>query len=134
MAALRHEPAALAQRRAAEAWYLTQLADIPALLFTAPPNRDTSGALRLPVRLDPKVARTLAAYGVARSYPRTLDAYPPIREAMVGAPVPIPGSRELADCVHTLPTHALLNDAMRARLIRELRALLGAASGASAAP
>ncbi len=122
--ALRDEPAALRERQTAEAWYRDMLRDRPALLFEMPPNHASSGALRFPVRLDPAIGRLLAPYGVARSYPRTLDAYPPIRAAMAGEAPPLPGARELAACTHTLPTHHLLSPAVRERLVRELRRAL----------
>jgi dTDP-4-amino-4,6-dideoxygalactose transaminase len=128
--ALRDEPAALRTRQAVEAWYRDTLRDRPALLFQVPPNHATSGALRFPVRLDLAVGRILAPYGVARSYPRTLDAYAPIRAAMASAAPPLPGARALAACVHTLPTHHLLSPAVREHLVRDLRRALDTPEGA----
>ncbi len=117
--ALRAEPRDLAQRREVEAWYVTQLTQhAPQLLFHTLSGMQ-SGALRFPVRLAPEHARSLAPFGVARSYPRTLDAYPEIAGQLLGRE-PTPGATELARAVHTLPTHGLLRRADRARMMDAL--------------
>lgn len=121
-AALNAEPLVVAARRAVEAWYEQVLADRPQLLFAPPLEPAHRGALRFPVRLSPLAAAPLARYGVARSYPRTLDAYPPLRERMPATLPPCPGAAQLAATTHTLPTHTRASLATREHLVRALRA------------
>lgn len=121
-AALNAEPSVVAARRAVEAWYEQGLADRPQLLFAPPLEPAHRGALRFPVRLSPLAAAPLARYGVARSYPRTLDAYPPLRERMPATLPPCPGAAQLAATTHTLPTHARASLATREHLVQALRA------------
>jgi dTDP-4-amino-4,6-dideoxygalactose transaminase len=117
--ALRDEPTVLAGRQAAEQSYHDALDDVPELLCTRH-LEGTSGALRCPARLPAQLGAELAAFGVARSYPRTLAAYPEIAAGIRGERV-WPGAAELAARMHTLPTHALLNQSRREELIRRLR-------------
>lgn len=107
------------RRRGVERWYRQQLESRPELLVapSAEPNAD--GALRLPVRLDPDVGATLRRFGVARSYPRTLADYGEVTSALIGTP-DLPGSRELAAQLHTLPTHELAPLSLRKRLVARL--------------
>lgn len=121
--AFQAESQALQQRRAAAQHYAHALADRDELLFAPPLDAANSGALRFPIRLSREAAHALAPYGVVRSYPRLLDAYPPIRDRMVGEREPLPGASLLSETVHTLPTHALMSSATRERLIDRLRAL-----------
>lgn len=125
--ALANEPAALQDRRVIEAWYVTQLTNIaPALLCTTSPDM-RSGALRFPVRVPPAhveaFTRELARWGVVRSYPRTLDAYPEIVSHLRGAE-PTPGAKELAERLFTLPTHGVLQPADREALLVALRDIM----------
>jgi perosamine synthetase len=116
--ALEAEPAALAGRRAAEAAYHEALSEQPGVLCARHPEGE-SGALRCPVRLDTAVAAPLAAFGVVRSYPRTLAAYPEIAAVVTGRR-DWPGARALAARLHTLPTHARLGAAERVALLARL--------------
>jgi dTDP-4-amino-4,6-dideoxygalactose transaminase len=82
--------------------------------------RSTTGALRFPVRVNGRLAATLASLGVCRLYPRTLEAYPPIREAMAVGPGDFPGATLLAAELHTLPTHPLLSQSEARRIVEVL--------------
>jgi perosamine synthetase len=117
--ALDAEPRVLAARRAAEVAYHEALGDTPGLLCARHPDGE-SGALRCPVRLEPGRAAGFEAWGVARSYPRTLAAYPDIAAVTAGRTA-WPGAEALAAQLHTLPTHALMDKRMRTELIARLR-------------
>lgn len=109
------EASSLRERRAAEAEYDEALREVPGMPCTLHPD-GVSGALRYPVRLSPAPVAGLEGLGVARSYPRTLAAYPELRGAMLGC-THWPGAEELAAHLHTLPTHALLRAHERRALI-----------------
>jgi dTDP-4-amino-4,6-dideoxygalactose transaminase len=81
--------------------------------------RVLEGALRLPVMLSPADAAPLGRYGVARSYPRCLGDYAPIRAHLRNAPS-CPGAEELAARLHTLPTHQYVTEADRLAVMRAL--------------
>lgn len=118
-AALLQEPAQLAIRRAANAWYREQLSARPELLVAPCADEAHQGALRFPVHLPPEAAE-LDGLGVVRSYPRTLHAYPEIAARLVNARVPMPGAMQLAQSLFTLPTHARTTQALRTRIVRAL--------------
>jgi dTDP-4-amino-4,6-dideoxygalactose transaminase len=120
--ALDGEPELLRGRRRVEAWYREALADL-ALSLDPPPAELASGALRYPVLLPPDVGEALGTFGVARSYPRTLLAYPEIARHVVNTDASFPGAATLADTLHTLPTHARATAGDRQRLLRALRAV-----------
>jgi dTDP-4-amino-4,6-dideoxygalactose transaminase len=87
-----------------------------------PPTGGTPGFLRLPVRLqrgldgftDPVLARRL---GVAAGYPSTLAALPPLQRHLARAGR-WPGAEELVRELVTLPTHSLVSEGDRDRLVR----------------
>ncbi len=118
-AALLQEPAQLAIRRAANAWYREQLSARPELLVAPCADEAHQGALRFPVHLPPEAAE-LDGLGVVQSYPRTLHAYPEIAARIVNARVPMPGAMQLAQSLFTLPTHARTTQALRTRIVQAL--------------
>ncbi|HWZ60401.1 MAG TPA: DegT/DnrJ/EryC1/StrS family aminotransferase [Gemmatimonadaceae bacterium] len=85
------------------------LADAPSLRIVREIDGAQSGYLRLPV-LDAAHRESLAASGVVRSYPRSLDQEP-AAAALVhrGEPSPI-GAHEVCDTLWTLPTHDMVTD------------------------
>lgn len=120
-------PAALAKlateaesRRNVERWYRQQLETQPRLLVTPSTEAAGDGALRLPARLDPGAGASLRRFGVARSYPRTLADYAEVA-ATLAHQNDLPGARELAAHLHTLPTHELAPLSLRQRLVARLR-------------
>jgi dTDP-4-amino-4,6-dideoxygalactose transaminase len=118
-AALKHEPAALRARQVVEEWYDRAFTGAPGLSLQKLANSE-SGALRYPVRVTAARAWPLSRFGVLRSYPRTLAEYAPIAAALQG-PAEMKGATELARSLHTLPTHALLNERARKHIVRQLR-------------
>lgn len=120
-AALEAEPRVLAERQRIEAWYCEQLDSRPQLMLSPILPAGTSGALRFPVRIAREHAKRLARFGVARSYPRTLAAYPELAAHIEGPVEPLPGASALAQTLHTLPTHALATDSDRWAIVEALR-------------
>ena len=74
-------------------------------------------AREYPHLLSPADAAPLGRYGVARSYPRCLGDYAPIRAHLRNAPS-CPGAEELAARLHTLPTHQYVTEADRLVVVR----------------
>ncbi len=118
VATLAAEPAALQERQRNEDWYERELSDHHALRV-ANLGGCVSGALRYPLRIKTGRADPLAPLGVARSYPRTLSDYPAIN-AVLSVKSPMPGATELAGTLHTLPTHGLLREHDRVRIVRSV--------------
>lgn len=115
--ALHHERATLAARRRNEVFYDEALRDGEKVTKIRSHSLSSSGALRYPVLIDAKLATTMTSLGVARLYPRLLDAYEQIRAVLVGSDRHYPGSARLAQQLHTLPTHELLTADERARIV-----------------
>lgn len=108
------------RRRNVERWYRQQLETQPRLLVSPSVEPEGDGALRLPARLDPGVGVGLRRFGVARSYPRTLADYSEVAAALAHRH-DLPGAKELAAQLHTLPTHELAPLSLRQRLVARLR-------------
>jgi dTDP-4-amino-4,6-dideoxygalactose transaminase len=121
--ALEHEADALQTRRGAEHHYRSALKERTELLFDAPDGAMQSGALRFPVRLPVGVGATLGRWGVARSYPRTLAEYAEVVGHLHASARACPGAQLLAECLHTLPTHAEARVDDREALVQQLRML-----------
>jgi dTDP-4-amino-4,6-dideoxygalactose transaminase len=121
--ALEHEADALQTRRGAEHHYRSALGERTELLFDAPDGAMQSGALRFPVRLPVGVGATLGRWGVARSYPRTLAEYPELVGHLHASARACPGAQLLAECLHSLPTHAGARVDDREALVQRLRTL-----------
>ena len=117
-AALAAEPEALRARQRIEQWYDSSLATATRATLALLEGCE-SGALRYPVRLHVERAWPLVSLGVARSYPRTLGEYGPIHDVL-RARTSMPGATELAATLHTLPTHALLGEQERLRIVRSI--------------
>ncbi len=112
----------LTARRRVETQYAEALRHATGLRLCVAGADMHSGALRYPVRLPPEIGVTLRALGVARSYPRTLAQYPELATSIEAGAEPLHGAAELAETLHTLPTHARLRRADRDRLIARLLA------------
>jgi dTDP-4-amino-4,6-dideoxygalactose transaminase len=112
--------AARSRRASAEHGYLEALCACPAV--ECPPLRPgtRSGALRMPVLLEPTLARSLEELGVVRSYPRTLQDYPEIAAVLAFGRQLMPGADRLAAQLHTLPTHDRVSPANRTAIIAAL--------------
>jgi dTDP-4-amino-4,6-dideoxygalactose transaminase len=117
-AALEAEPLVLQQRRIIERWYDDRLTSARNVTLNRVDGSE-SGALRYPVRIDPATGKRLLSFGVARSYPRTLSSYREIA-AVLHREVSTPGADELANTLHTLPTHSLLPERARTELVRAI--------------
>lgn len=118
--ALNAEPMLVRERQQVERWYYSQLGDNLSILVAAPLRPEQSGALRFPVRIAPTVGAALTGFGVARSYPRTLLEYPEILPFIESSDTRLSGAHDLAASLHTLPTHGLLRESDRLRLVRAL--------------
>ena len=103
--ALDKESQALAARQKNEQRYAEALARVGHVTLEVPSVGSLSGALRFPVRMRPDMAGRLLAFGVARSYPRILSQYPEIAAHCDLLPHSLSGAAELANLLHTLPTH-----------------------------
>ena len=84
-----------------------------AQLGTSLPANAEAGYLRLPCLVPRREVRDDALaggvpFGVARGYPRTLADLAELAPQLASAPGPLPGARELASRLVTLPTHDLL--------------------------
>lgn len=117
--ALAQQPELIRGRRSVEAWYREQLSDTPQLFLGQIARLHESGALRTPVRLTPAIAMPLVKHGAVRSYPRTLADYREVAP-WLSNDERLPGARELANHVHTLPTHAYVTDVDRNAIVRSL--------------
>jgi hypothetical protein len=74
-----------------------------------PIEGSVSGFLRLPV-LDRADRAAAAALGVVRSYPRSLAEEPAMAAAIHEGEPDMPGAREIARTLFTLPTHRFVTD------------------------
>ena len=102
--ALQQSARAAEARRRREQQYRNALHACPGVQLPVPHPSSVSGALRVPVLVEPSRAAPLHHLGVVRSYPRTLEAYPEIA-TRVSDLRSMPGARQLAALMHTLPTH-----------------------------
>lgn len=121
VAALKRERESLSTRRHHEAFYEETIHDGERITKLRSHAQSASGALRYPVLMDTALAKTLTPLGVARLYPRSLDAYDQIRAVLVGAERRFPGSERLALQLHTLPTHELLTARDREQIVKALK-------------
>lgn len=112
----------LTARRRRETQYAEALGQATGLRLCRAGAGMHSGALRYPVRLPPEIGVTLRALGVARSYPRTLAQYPELATSIEAGAATLDGAAELAETLHTLPTHAGVGRADCDRLIARLMA------------
>lgn len=119
-AALDAEHRELPARQQHERAYADALASSERIRAMQAHPSSVSGALRFPVLMDPGTGHALQSLGVARAYPRTLAEYPELLSITENPSAAMPGARELADRLHTLPTHALLTPADRERLVAAL--------------
>ena len=106
-AAFEQSALAAPNRRRVEEGFLDALQSSSTATMPKPDARAVSGALRVPVLIDPAAAASLRPLGVVRSYPRHLGEYPEIA-ARCSRPRDMPGAALLAGRTHTLPTHSLL--------------------------
>lgn len=119
--ALQYEAGVLKARRVLETGYWEALGTQHDLVLRRPPAHMVSGALRFPVRLPAGVADTFRQFGVARSYPRTLLAYPEIAARCQNADHAFPGAQQLAESLYTLPTHARVSAKMFRAIVKGLQ-------------
>ena len=117
---LQQEPAALALRRRHEQRYREALDQCTGVALRAPDAGSLSGALRFPVRLHAEVGRALGALGVVRAYPRILSEYAALAAHIEVMPHALRGAAELAETLHTLPTHARVRLDDMARLVQQV--------------
>ena len=69
------------------------------------------GYLRLPVLVHAgRLAKTAAAIGVARAYPRALADLAELTSRCGNSAEPVPGARRLAATLHSVPTHSQLSE------------------------
>ena len=113
---------AAAMRRALEKTYLEALSERRSLVLPPVAEASQSGALRVPVLVHPERVRALRAYGVVRSYPRHLAEYAEIRQYLASRRA-LPGATQLAETLHTLPTHAHVRNVDVRHIVRELSRL-----------
>ncbi len=82
---------------------------------------DSAGALRYPVRVRDgwagQAGTAAAKMGVAAGYPTTLRELPALQPLLRNAGDPLPGAELLVRELITLPTHAQVPEAQRARLV-----------------
>ena len=117
---LQQEPAALALRRQHEQRYREALDHRTGVALRAPDAGSLSGALRFPVRVHAEVGRALGALGVVRAYPRILSEYVELAAHIEVMPHALRGAAELAETLHTLPTHARVRPDDIARLVQQV--------------
>ena len=127
--ALEDEVRQLHVRRGNEAWYQQALAGFPRALLTPVRPPHESGALRVPIRLplgatNSAAPAALRAYGVVRSYPRTLLQYEPIRVACINSHESFSGADGLASSLYTLPTHEYVTQRDRETIAEAVRVVL----------
>ena len=90
-----------------------------------PPAGSEPGYLRLPVLLPGGISglhsvRRAKALGIAQGYPIPLTDLAPLQRFHADAPPPCPGAESLADNLVTLPTHSLVREEDRGRIVREM--------------
>jgi len=96
------------------------LADYPHVLLRGGRENERDGALRFPILAHPTRMTPLRPYGVYRGYPQTLDQYPEVFPHLVGGHDDLPGAKELAERLHTLPNHANVTNVDRERIVRAI--------------
>jgi dTDP-4-amino-4,6-dideoxygalactose transaminase len=110
--ALSMAPAAIERRRATAKIYQDAMNGVPHVAAVNPIRGGTSGFLRFPVLVAPSRS-TPARLGIYRSYPVALieeaALQPILSEAERGSNFRVPGARELAARLVTLPTHELMS-------------------------
>jgi dTDP-4-amino-4,6-dideoxygalactose transaminase len=88
-----------------------------------PLHKSTWGGLRYPIRLKAEfaahaaTANDFAELGIVKAYPRLLSEYPELREKCRNQSDDFPGAVELANTMFTLPTHALVSENTRRRIV-----------------
>ncbi|MCZ8204100.1 DegT/DnrJ/EryC1/StrS family aminotransferase [Gemmatimonas sp.] len=117
--AIQQSARAAEARRRHERQYLDALEGCREVSLPAPHPSSLSGALRVPVLVDPGRAAQLHRLGVVRSYPRPLDAYQQIAARILGRR-DMPGARQLAAFTHTLPTHRHVREQDLRHIVRVL--------------
>jgi len=116
-------PAEAAVRRRHAAILLERLARIECGRVTPPPDTQ-AGWLRMPVRLTGRDNLRVSADPLARSlgiypgYPMVLGDLPGFGRRVVAADAAIPGARELARTLVTLPTHGAMTESDLERAVR----------------
>jgi perosamine synthetase len=105
--------------------YLNALLKLPSVHLVRTLSQATPGFLRFPLRMDGGYGSLLRRtavqrWGIAPSYPTTLAALPQIQRVLLPDVRGWPGAEVLAADLLTLPTHSLVTDAERQRLIRFL--------------
>lgn len=108
------------QRQESSRVWRQLLAEFPNAMLRGGRADERDGALRFPILADPKCMSSLQPYGVYRGYPLTLDRYPEVIPHLVSGHGDLPGARELAERLHTLPNHAYVTTADRYRIVRAL--------------
>ena len=113
--------AALARRAAR---LLDGLADAPGVRTLTPIAGAEPVFLRLPVLADSAARRDTwlrrlndAGIGATASYPACLADVPEVRAGAIGADAPLPGGREVAARILTLPTHPFVSSSDIARIV-----------------
>lgn len=120
-------PAEAAARRKHADILLKQLERVACGLVTPPPGTQ-AGWLRMPVRLTGRDNSRVSADPLARSlgiyqgYPLVLGDLPGFGRRVVAAEVPMPGARELARTLVTLPTHGAVTGTDLDRAVAWVRA------------
>ena len=95
------------RRNAAE--LARRLGEIQGVAIPTPVEGGDPGFLRFPILLPPARHPDPAlriGLGIGASYPTPLPHLPPLQSRIVGGPWEVPGARELAAEVLTLPTHS----------------------------
>jgi perosamine synthetase len=115
---------------------LEGLRGVPGVRTVAPRPGSTAVYLRLPIFIDDARGRQRtidalqeAGIGATGSYPASLADVPGLQPHLAGGPVRASGGRMVARQIVTLPTHALVTAADRART---LETIAGAAPGPTA--
>ena len=90
-----------------------------------PPTEPEPGYLRLPVLLPKGIdgfpsVRRAKSLGLAPGYPTPLTELAPLRPFHRAVPPPCPGAEFLSRRLVTVPTHSLVNEADRERIVREM--------------
>lgn len=115
---------ALAGRRMRAAHYAAELRSHARVQVVDGQDGDEGGALRFAIRVSKPergmALESLGQYGVVRSYPRTLAAYPEIQTVMIGTPTLL-GAEELAATTFSLPTHAGIDQRVADHIIFRLK-------------
>lgn len=112
-------------------WYREQLADSPHVLASVVPAGCDDGCLRFPIFLRRDEAGPLARDGVAQFYPRSLAEYPELASFVNNTTLQMRGAEFLAARLHTLPTHSLLTDEDRRRVVSAVQGRIRRARSAT---